>query len=225
VSDERDISTDWRTLLEALIDASWEDSRRSREHQLSGSESQLLETYGDESLRSGLDAAVNTMRDRTTLSERPKYYLYQESAERVIVEVAAREDLQVGANVPRLPFRVYLVWGQRGWRVTEILIACTSCNPLAAVEWDLPPSLSQPRTPGKCHLCSGTGSQLSFLSGKETGRTCASCGGTGKCLYCGDEPEPGWKRCFSLRGLGLKLAWKPARWRKSERDRNRRNLE
>ncbi len=65
--------TNWGTLLEALIDASWQDSQHSREHEFSGAEVQFLAKYGAEAPRSRLETAVKASRDRNALAERPKH--------------------------------------------------------------------------------------------------------------------------------------------------------
>ena len=118
---------DWRRLLESYIEAYWGDSRRRAEVCLSGSEVRLLEEYGSETLRGGLERSVKERRDLIARSGLPTYEVIEESAHDVIVQVTSRTDWPHGLRIPLHTMRVHLMTRETEWQIADILQACFKC--------------------------------------------------------------------------------------------------
>jgi hypothetical protein len=192
------INQDWRKLVDAQIEAHWEDVCRRIECCLSGSEARFLEEHGTESLRSGFETSMKSKRDWVARSELPTYAVIEESLHRVIVEVTSRMQWPHGLRIPLQAIRIHFILSEVGWQIADIFEACIHCNSAARAGGASAATSARARhPPGECMFCRVTRTAPTLKTKFE----CKHCGGTGKCPDCGNETVPGWVRVFSLDGL------------------------
>jgi hypothetical protein len=195
-----DSHSDWRDVIRAYLDATWEDQRRRHAADLSGCEALCLKELASEAVwREHRQLIQRRIEEMEKPPPESAYELVEESDERAIAQIIPPH---MAKGPPWFATRFVLENYKGGWKIVQIWQACL-CNPVSMPKPpDADPSFL--RQLGRCFACGGSGQ---FPVPKTVGlwifrrqvpvpSRCSFCHGKGICMQCEESSQPGWRSAF-----------------------------